>query len=638
MTQWHFKKLEPGDENREPLQGEFFAGDSLEEAGKALIREGIQNSQDARQDKSKPTRVRIALRSGKHAIKSSKAKRYFESLTPHIQADGNGLRPTKIPAKQSACDFLVFEDFNSSGLTGDVATWSEPKKGTKNHFYHFFRAEGQTDKDQNQKGSWGVGKHLFWMTSRISTVFGLTIRKSDDKEYLFGKSILKTHRVGPEAHRIGYFGHKDPKTPKFILPGEDKDLIAEFKQTFDLKRSDEPGLSLVVPWPAEEVDWSSLVSSVVTDYFFPILRGELEVELSDSDNDLTLTKSNIKDVIVDHSAKIDEDLESLIELAFWANNCGEDEFITIKMPRNDRAWKWDESLVDDDGRQAIAKQFHDGEGIAIRVPVTVRTIDEKKHKSQFEIFVQRTENQKRRRPTFIRDGLIISDVKSPYVTSAQSLVICEHEHLAKMLRKAENPSHTEWHGSRLKDDYLHGVQTDLRFVVNSVNELLRILLSDDEKGDPSLLVDIFSIPKDAGLPQKKKKKKKKGDEDTEPDTPEIQKHLQKIQVTKKSGGFTITSAAQPAPVPFRVNVKVAYDVRRGNPMKKYSTSDFQLQSRDMKIEVDPPKAVKAAKKGNRLEFEVVNPEFSVTVTGFDENRQIIVDARPEKLAAVEDDE
>ena len=169
MTQWHFKKLEPGDENREPLQGEFFAGDSLEEAGKALIREGIQNSQDARQDKSKPTRVRIALRSGKHAIKSSKAKRYFESLTPHIQANGNGLRPTKIPAKKSACDFLVFEDFNSSGLTGDVATWSEPKKGTKNHFYHFFRAEGQTDKDQNQKGSWGVGKHLFWMTSRIST-------------------------------------------------------------------------------------------------------------------------------------------------------------------------------------------------------------------------------------------------------------------------------------------------------------------------------------------------------------------------------------------------------------------------------------------------------------------------------------
>lgn len=633
MHQWYFKKLEPGDENREPLQGEFFAGDSLEEAGKALVREGIQNSQDARLDKSKPVRVRITLRTGDKARSSDEVKEYFSTLDPHIRADNNGLRQSKLPAKEVPCSWLTFEDFNSTGLTGDVTTWSEPDKGTKNHFYHFFRAEGQTDKDQNQKGSWGVGKHLFWMTSRISTVLGLTKRHDDDKSYFFGKTILKTHRVGTERHRIGYFGIPDPDTPKFVLPCEDADPIERFIKTFDLKRSDEPGLSLVVPWPAEELDWRGLVNSVVVDYFFPILRGELEVELADNDNEVVLTKSNLTEFLGDANNNIQEDFGSLIELAVWANGRKPEDFVTLSMPRDDRAWKWEESLINEDDREKLAQRFHNNEFIAVRIPVTVRKSNDRKLVSQFDVFVRRSENQKRRRPVFIRDGLIISDIKSPYVTSAQSLVLCEHEHLAKMLRKAENPSHTEWHGSRLKEDYVHGVGTDLRFVINSVSELLRIVLSDDEKGDPSLLVDIFSIPKDAGLPEKKKRKKKKGKKDTDPDKPEIDRQPQKIQVAKKRGGFTISSMEDPVPAPYRVNVRIAYDVRRGNPIKKYSKSDFRLQSDDIEIRVEPASALKFGKKDNRLEFEVVEPSFSISVTGFDENRQVIVDARPEKIAS-----
>lgn len=632
MHQWHFKKLEPGDENREPLQGEFFAGDSLEEAGKALVREGIQNSQDARLDKSKPVRVRITLRTGNKAKSANEVAEYFSTLDPHIRADDNGLRQSKLPSKDDACSWLTFEDFNSTGLTGDVTAWAEPDKGTKNHFYHFFRAEGQTDKDQNQKGSWGVGKHLFWMTSRVSTVLGLTKRHNDGKSYFFGKTILKTHRVGSDRHRVGYFGTPDPNAGKFVLPCEDAERIKHFRETFDLKRSDEPGLSLVVPWPAEELDWRGLVNSVVVDYFFPILRGELEVELADNDNEVVLSKSNLAEFIGE-TGNLQDDFGSLVELATWANSRTDKDFITLSMPRDNRAWKWDESLISDQHREMLAKRFHNNEFIAVRVPVTVRRSNDEKLVSQFDVFVRRTETQKRRRPVFIRDGLIISDVKSPYVTSAQSLVICEHEHLAKMLRKAENPSHTEWHGSRLKEDYVHGVGTDLKFVVASVYELLRIVLSDDEKGDPSLLADIFSIPKDVGLPKKKKRKKKKGKEDTKEDKPEIERKSQKIQVTKKLGGFSVASMEDPAPVPYRVNVRVAYDVRRGNPMKKYSKSDFRLQSDDIDIKVEPKSALKIGKKDNRLEFEVVEPAFSISVTGFDENRQIIVDARPEKFAS-----
>ena len=55
----------------------------------------------------------------------------------------NGLRDA--PNKKDPCKFLVFEDFGTTGLRGDIEqAFDEP--GNKNSFYYFFRAEGRTGK------------------------------------------------------------------------------------------------------------------------------------------------------------------------------------------------------------------------------------------------------------------------------------------------------------------------------------------------------------------------------------------------------------------------------------------------------------------------------------------------------------
>lgn len=55
MTQfrWHFNTRRPCDKAREPIQGEFFATDDISNPGEALVREGIQNSLDARHNGEK---------------------------------------------------------------------------------------------------------------------------------------------------------------------------------------------------------------------------------------------------------------------------------------------------------------------------------------------------------------------------------------------------------------------------------------------------------------------------------------------------------------------------------------------------------------------------------------------------------
>lgn len=73
-------------------------------------------------------------------------------------------------------------------------------------------------------------------------------------------------------------------------------------------------------------------------------------------------------------------------------------------------------------------------------------------------------------------------------------------------------------------------------------------------------------------------------------------------------------------MPKIATVEVAYDVRQGNPFKKYQPFDFELNK--------PPIAVKgkgiraSAIKSNALQVEIKHLEFCLSVTGFDPRRDL----------------
>lgn len=172
---WRFNTMRPSDKSREPIQGEFFSTDAISNPGEALIREGIQNSLDARKNGEK-VMVRIRISGPDAAIARDDVKPFLTGLEEHLRVPGNGLR--EIPGDQENCPILVFEDFGTTGLTGNPAEW-KPQSGSKNHFYHFFRAEGRSDKGEKDIGRWGVGKQVFPRSSRVNTVFGLTMRSDE---------------------------------------------------------------------------------------------------------------------------------------------------------------------------------------------------------------------------------------------------------------------------------------------------------------------------------------------------------------------------------------------------------------------------------------------------------------------------
>ena len=184
---WNFMPLRPGAPIRDPIAGAFFASDSVSEPGTALIREGIQNSLDATADGGQ-TIVRVSLHIANDEIPREKVNLFFAGTEKHYTSSKSGIRPEDIPAEGDACPALIFEDFGTRGLRGDPESPFPPDDDGENNFFHFFRAEGRSDKDPGMRGSWGLGKDTFFRASRVNTIFGLTVRDDDERRLLMGKT------------------------------------------------------------------------------------------------------------------------------------------------------------------------------------------------------------------------------------------------------------------------------------------------------------------------------------------------------------------------------------------------------------------------------------------------------------------
>lgn len=637
MLDWYFKQKMPGDTIREPVQGEFFATDAISDPGMALVREGIQNALDAGA-KTSVVLVRIFVSGDEKAIPAPKARKYLDSAWPHYSADSSGIQSDSQPNTVAPCHFIAFEDFQTCGLEGEPEVAFRPaKQGSKNHFYYFYRAEGQSDKDASDRGSWGVGKHVFFRSSRINTIFGLTVRETDQKRLLMGKAVLKSHAIGSEQdcrYQDGYFGVRNSETDTLVLPTQDSVVIDEFASLFDLQRGNTPGLSIVIPWPDPEITDHALVTAVLRDYFYPILTGQLEVIVETPSVKTVLDANSLLAEVSKLDQQYAGDLKPLIELVEWSKTLREDDRILLKNPDDDLAWRWANSLMSDTQLEKLRAAYQNGDKLAVRVPVTVRPAKAASSQSFFDIYLVRDNSEGSGTPVFIREGITVSRVGAPRTRGVRAIVEIHDLPLAAFLRAAENPSHTEWQHVRLKDEYKFGYKTNLEFVKRSVHELVRIVTAAEREEDPKLLSDFFSIPLPPEEESDKIKtdipKKKPGTEppivEPPPPTP------QRFRIQKISGGFSILPSGDGTGHPSILDIRVAYDIRHGNALRRYNRADFEVEKAPIRLDPLPRNVEVLEQSGNRVVISIRDPDYAFHVIGFDERRQIYLKVVPRENA------
>ena len=638
---WHFSRKRPSDKTRDPVASEFFASDAIKDAGEALVREGIQNSLDARLNVSGACLIRIFISSDQKAIDVQKHRRWFESAWPHYLAPKNGLKPGAITTDKK-CRFLVFEDFETTGLTGDPRQY-DPIDGQKNAFFYFFRAEGKTEKGGDDRGRWGIGKQVFPRSSRAQTFFGYS--ETADGPALMGGCILKHHNdeQGVCYKPDGYFGLQEPVADDtFTMPIRDPAIIEQFRTDFNINRKPgQTGLSIVVPWLDDGDDEdpgsqgfgrNALSIAAISGYFIPILEGRLEVLVEDHVGSHRINRETYQVVLTQIEGSSDERLKgevkrfrAYLEVAESANK-GQSRDYSLP-PCNTTKPEWSPDSLSEvvalDMREALAT----GALIRVKATVTVRPKDGDVMVDSFECLVRKQDGFSEK-PCHIREDLIIPDVVRSNIHGFVCLVRVNRGALATLLGDSENPSHTEWQkdSKNFKGKYTYGGVV-IEYVSSFAHELVRRIHTTSRQLDRKLLVDLFYDEVSEPVSDATKPKPPKPAVINNPIVPP-ELESSGLRITETQDGFSMGSVGAPYPPGTLIAVNVAYETSKGNPFKAYKPYDFDLGDDEITAKITGCTIME--RKGNKIVVVIQEAKFLLHVTGFDINRDLVVKAKPER--------
>ena len=393
----------------------------------------------------------------------------------------------------------------------------------------------------------------------------------------------------------------------------------------------ESGLSIVVPWYDPEITQVALLRAVIEDYFYPILCGALEVTVEGPDGTTALTAATLIRELQKLNGELAAGMVPLINLAEWAKAQKPEEVIELNRMPETGPPKWTPGLFSEAIAATLREKYRKGDKIAVRIPFLVRPKAGDKKWSFFEVALERDGTEARDRPVFVREGIIISDIRSPYSRGVRSLVISDDAPLATLLGDSENPAHTQWQrdGSNYKGKYAYPTES-LSFVINSVSELIRFITEADNKADKSILIDLFSLPAEPDDPDavntkvKKRQGTKPGGKTQTNGDPPKPTPLKRFRVEKIKGGFRIRPGDPGAATPTRLDIKVAYSIRSGNPLRKYHKADFELDKPPFTVGSNLKGVNVLSRSANEIQAEVTDADFSLSVSGFDENRDLFV--------------
>lgn len=630
---YEFKFVEQGRTHkaREAVQASFFTNASLEDDSHAFVRECIQNSLDAKSSVSQEVTVRLYI--GTLPSNTETVNRYLgPDAWEHIRA---GLDTTL--SSKSLCKYLVYEDFGTTGLVGDINAYQQEEG---NAFYYFFRAEGQSGKKQGA-GRHGLGKFVIPYLSQIRSFFAATVRESDSKCLLVGQSVLRSHSINNKCYTPdGWWGTFD--NDGFQKPIEDQTAFLRFKNDFKLNRNaDQHGLSVVVPYVRNDIELSVFLRNILSEYFVPILSGRLIVDLADDKIRHVIKRDNLISLVEGLDIASSDKILPFAKLAEKSINNTSIKIINIPNSGKQSAPTWNkENYLNIEVIAQIKDSLAsaNGECIKIRAPLTVKCkADNTSSDVYLELLIEKAKRGTSLKPIFVRENITVTEDRLERIGEYICLSIIERNALSTMLGDAENPAHTEWekNAEKFKNKYEWGPST-IDFIRLSFKKIIKALSEVDDDIDHSILSDIFSIDEnvepedfsDIGQSEGGTREKKK-------DKINIRSHKHQppreyeryYKLDKMDGGFHISGQGKPASYPRRFNLSVAYAIANATMSKAldyYQSYDFSLDDTQFKYDVTHEELYSLYKSGNKIEFVVLSPNFSFAVTGFDNERDVVV--------------
>ncbi len=500
MANWVFAELTGAAIRRDPNESELFKTEQAEEGEyawtDALVREILQNSMDAAIGND-PVRVRLALHGNDELPDKARLKEHFARLEYPLKYREIEFKHG-VPQLQNG--FLVCEDFGTRGLSGNpmLVRDPDPNDPVSQNFFWFWRNIGRSGKTGDDLGRWGLGKTVYREASKVGSMLGLTVRESDGKHLLMGQAVLRIHDVDGIEYMPEGFWCSGCDTTGHPMPIEDSTDLDQFRQEWKLTRNNEPGLSVVVPYVAAELQGFQMLQAVAAHFFIPILRGELIVEIAGPDvGDVRLDQSTIqhrcKEIVWNGPKRTKR--HAAPPIGFAKTCLSTPPHATTNLLGSTSLPTLDTNAFDKETLESLQSSFAAESLVAIRVQMNLPKRNGDSEIGEFDVFLKRGDSSQRRDSYYVREGMTITKVNSRAAARGiQALVLVDRGPLASLLGDSEGPAHEDWDTSEERPDRIWKVwKGRVKFVRRIVDSMVELLTPPVEQADFDLLSEFFSI-------------------------------------------------------------------------------------------------------------------------------------------------
>lgn len=641
---WDFCKAQYKNTIQETKLDEFFSGD----ISKDVVREAFQNSMDASLLGDHP--VNVILTFGTASVDNFKEG--YDSLFEHWKIKDPDFKP------MSEYRYLLIEDFNTKGLEGPLDKMAQPQKS----LYGFWWSEGRSqDKKTGSGGSHGVGKSTLSNASDLKAFLALTIRKDKVPEILLGYCNLAPHKTD-ETQYLGYarFGQSytngaraDKIFPYQADTTEHSIKFTNFRQHAQLARKDETGLSVFIPGISDDVTPSSVAQATIENYFLPIIKGRLIVEIRDATagTSFKIEKSTISDLANDHitEAKSRENMEVLLHAAFEATHAlnSNSHFHVRSDVQINSSSPLSSTSFTAANLTHMRQDFEAGKTVAIRLSIPVARKGKTPKLGYVDIYAQKPDQGKHKLYRPFRGNILIEKERPTIPHSFDTLIVDifndgDGNELSEYLKFTEDPGHTEWKSSASKRSDGEFTDTWIRTFVKSLPRIcLAILTGAEEKTElTNFADDIFFVERDVKQLDQLEADKSKSKSTQGKENPVIPEDIPppaptKFAISKLARGAVKITGTDYLTELFEGDqlssvvgvVKAAHimpGVGKAHWFKSFLSADFDFTNGQMisqsgaNIEITGP---------NTFKVVVTDANFEVLLSGFDQNRDIYVAVR-----------
>ena len=600
---WHFADQRPTDVSGQNLAEENFNRESRG-IENIFLREFNQNVLDARTLKVNGEKdlaeIVVRVIEKESGLNVGKFKEIFFPLEDHLTAGGHPITERNWDSPK----VLIIEEFKTTGLTGTVQ--NSRAKGEEERWSNFWFAEGKPSKSGGSLGRKGEGKITYHVISGARSVLAVTRREAENKDYLFGKCIVRnTHEIdGSHFINHGYWPFLDENGQP--MPEDNQSKIEEIKKIFGLKRTVEPGTSWIIPFVTDNFSEEVLVREFVTDFFFSVLSENLVAEICGRE----INSSNIKEIsnncgIEKPSAKFFDFMEETITTP-------EQHYIIANKDWYKNIFE-NKSFKEFDHTE-LQKRFDNNEIISVKAPINLTKIDGQEIQTEIKLHIQGGIEHGNLEEAYVRSGLNIvneNHLKSE-TQSAFGIMLAQKLGISEFLGYCEEASHLNWknNAKEAKRRY-ENVETTVRKVRQSLPMLYSFFSSSAQTKSDDAFTDILGVPIVKGGKRTRKKSKLSG--------PPRLKKPKLLDGGGKIGNWELfpgkDASNNKESFPLKVKITLAYDRISGNPLGKYHPFDFDLSDNKFKPIVCENIIVEKV-EFNKMSLSVISHNFNLMLEGF----------------------